>query len=129
MARSIQDIHLPRGSKGKRARAGHYLYPAGQRSRCPHHAHCAYTGNESGRCAQCHASESVGCIHQDWGGIPPGSRVCLCRQCDELFASNSAFGAHQNRQGCKDPRKCGLVIITRGEWSMWARPGQRPEDL
>jgi hypothetical protein len=32
----------------------HHVYRPGQRSSCPHHSWCAYTGSEPDRCPRCH---------------------------------------------------------------------------
>ena len=117
MGRSIQEIHLPRES-----RRSHTLYRVGERSKCPNHALCAYTGREPGRCALCHASSRTGCDHAEFGGLPPWKRPCLCRGCSNLFASNSAFDQHRKRFRCRDPESRGLVLVERGDWIMWGQP-------
>jgi hypothetical protein len=120
MARRITTVILARG------RGGHRLYLVGSYSDCAYHKFCAYDGTEKLRCPRCHVSVQIGCEH-NWGGMPPGSRPCLCRGCGEIFSSNSAFDSHRSGFACKPPEKCGLVLAERGDWTIWALPGAPPE--
>jgi hypothetical protein len=118
MARSVTTV------KPARAEAGHRLYPIGAHSDCPVHQYCAYDGSEPDRCATCHVSTDIGCEH-NWGGMPSGKRACMCRACGEIFSSNTAFDAHRKGFECRDPESVGLVVAERGDWAVWANPGER----
>ena len=121
-ARSTATVELPSG----RAPGGWRLYSSGQISECPVHKYCAYDGTEPERCPECHTSERVGCEH-NWGGIPGGTRPCRCRGCEEVFSSTAAFNRHQTSEGCLPPSSRKLVLAERGDWALWALPGERPQ--
>jgi hypothetical protein len=153
MPKPVRDVHLPvirvrrspgrkrtspsrttrqlvTGPKGPviRAPGGHVIYGPAVVSRCSVHSLCAYTGTEKDRCPECHSTLEVGCEHQKYGGMPRGSRPSLCRECGEIFSSNSAFDDHARLgRECRDPEDVGLVLIERGGYMIWALPGVRPE--
>ena len=114
MSRTVATVEL----KGTQLKSG-----------CPEHKFCAFTGKENDRCSVCHSAyiEDV-CQHMT---LPPGrTRPCFCDSCGELFSAISAFDMHQRPAGiCRDPERRGLVLVEHGGWSMWAKPGTRPDDI
>jgi hypothetical protein len=125
-----QTVELPRI---RRARGGWALYGAYEESICPEHQFCAYTGDERKLCGICHSNTHPTDEH---GDLPPARTApCLCRRCGELFTSVTGFNMHFGRgYKCRNPAKRGLVLITQidrndNEWSLWAKPGSRPEGV
>jgi hypothetical protein len=120
-----KDVNLP---ALRRARGGHVIYGPGEESVCPYHQFCAYSGDEPGRCSQCHGllDEDDICPHLD---LPPGrSSPCMCVTCLEVFSSITAFVKHKGSTGkCLNPARRKLVLVTQGDWDIWANPGTRPE--
>lgn len=127
--RSETNIELP---KLRRARGGWALYGPNEESVCYEHQFCTWTGDEVGRCSFCHSSYHDS---EDHGELPPHwLSACLCGRCGELFKSITGFDQHRSRGKCRNPARRGLVLIEKADrygevWSIWARPGSRPEDL
>jgi hypothetical protein len=109
-----------------RAADGHALYATGEDSVCLYHGLCAYTGTEPDRCPECHSliDEDGICAHTE---LPPNRKnPCLCVACLELFTSLTAFDKHQRNGKCRNPIKCGLVLVDQGGWILWGNPGAPP---
>jgi hypothetical protein len=128
--RSETNVELP---KLRRARNGrHVIYGAYEDSVCYEHQFCSYTGDETDRCSTCHSS-----YHdtEDHGEIPPHwLAACLCSKCGELFSAVTGFNQHRSKGKCRNPARRGLVLVDKKDrygqvWSVWARPGSRPEDV
>ena len=109
-----------------RAKAGHRLYFIGAKSDCPVHSYCAYDGTEPDQCAICHVSLDVDCEHRT-GGMPSGKRAAGCGDCKEVFSSNTAFDKHRRQFSCIAPDTVGLTLVQRGDYMVWALPGEPPE--
>jgi hypothetical protein len=129
MSRREDTVELPRI---RRARGGWALYATGEESICPEHQFCAYTGDERGLCTLCHGNHPA----DDHYELPPGRLApCLCSKCGELFTSRTGFDIHFGRgYKCRNPAKRGLVVVEQTDrdgyvWSLWAKPGSRPEDV
>ena len=121
----IQIINLP---PLRRAPGGHVAYATGERSICPEHDFCAYSGDEKDRCEICHSNTH---LEDEHGDLPPGRTApCLCHRCEELFTSITAFDMHQRPAGiCRSPERRGLVLINQNGWMLWGKPGSRPDDI
>jgi hypothetical protein len=129
MNRREDTIELP---KLRRARGGWVLYGPNEDSICPVHQFCAYSGDERGLCELCHGSHPT----DEHDELPPGRLApCLCRKCGELFKSVTGFNMHFGRAyKCRNPAKRGLITIEQTDrdgyvWTLWAKPGSRPEDV
>jgi hypothetical protein len=116
-----------------RTRGGWALYGTGEDSMCQQHQFCCYTGDERKLCAICHSNDHASDEH---GDIPPGRIApCLCSRCGELFTSVTGFNMHFGRgYKCRNPARRGLVVVEQTDrngdvWSLWAKPGSRPEDV
>jgi hypothetical protein len=125
-----QAIELP---KPKRARGGWVIYATSEDSICPYHQFCAYSGSEKDRCAECHSNTHSTSEH---GDLPPARTApCLCSRCGELFTSVTGFRIHFGVTGkCRNPERRGLILVRQKDkygtvWSLWAKPGSRPEDI
>jgi len=120
-----QTVELPRL---KRARGGWVMYGAYEDSICQYHQFCCYSGDERGRCAECHSNTHLTDEH---GELPPTRLApCLCPKCGELFTSITAFNKHKRPNfGCYNPEKRGLILVDQKGWLLWANPGSRPEDI
>jgi hypothetical protein len=67
--------------------------------------------------------------------IPPGTSVCGCVACEEIFTSLTAFDRHQTLRPeekgggviCHDPATRGLVqyerVVKEETWVLWGSPG------
>lgn len=47
-----------------------------------------------------------------------GSLACHCSVCHETFVGITAFDRHRVSYACKLPNKIGLVVGSRGMWTL-----------
>ena len=123
-----QTIELPRLRRMPERLGGHVIYKTGEESICPQHRFCAYTGDEKDRCPNCHSRRDL-CDDDACGGLPPGRvQPCFCDRCCELFTSPTGFDMHlRTGYRCGNPERRGLILYNQNGWSLWGKPGSRPE--